>query len=249
MATRKPPLLLYAGAIVLVLGLLLSIVVVPVKSDASSPAGDFNGDGASDGEYSVTVQYIDKNGNLLHVMPYELIADGGGEEVDHISIYASWSVSGENVDWSTLTVTVNVKVREQLQDGSYATYFSATGQSTGEKTGGKFFYVYEEDLSEIADGHTHTLNVWVEFTATVYDTLGHLVSDKDTIASEGFSVSIVSGGTLAIDGTVTFDESMNVVSFSALDVGDSPITNPATAMMLVGGAILVAYVCSGRRVL
>lgn len=249
MASTKPPMLLIAGGIILALGLLLSAVVVPVYTTDTSPAPDFNGDGTSDGTYSVTINFVDVYGNYLQVMPFELTANGGGEPIDHIVVTAGWVVSGEYVDWDTLSVSVSLELREYGVSYDYELIHADTKVGSGANSQ-VYFYIYEADFSLIDDGFEHILNAVCDFTATADDTSGNPIDPAtDTMGSAGFGVTIGDApGEMVITGTVSVDSvTGNIIAFSAVDVGNSPLDNPATAVMAVGVVLIIAWVFMGGK--
>ena len=195
----------YDRNLLIVIGVCAVILVSVVAASVMfQPAGQLSGGFMKDGE------------RLSSVMPLSFV-DPAGQTVDGIWTELSWSVTGEDVVWDTFHISGKYEIRLiDIDSPEPIVLATHTFQHTGEiyasapyntagmdyDLGGTYGLLINQPFTNPADQTYWTLHLYGEFTASVEDTDGTVLSfDWDDYCE--MTIYWVVAGTFSGYGTVS----------------------------------------------
>jgi hypothetical protein len=232
------------GAIVLLVGLLISAVAIPAvyRADGSS---DLDNDGTQDTDYQMSVALLDEDGNPVETRPLRLFSFMTDEGVEFTQVQAtvSWQASGQNVDWDSFFIDMDLIIESLDYSGQQRTHIlTAEYNDLGPlavddfKTFGPWSIA---DLVALAnpdwiDHYTFVVTAVLDVEAM--DLNGIQLTDSTSLGPETFGVST------AADSSITISGDPIAVSFAMFSaIKSDAVISPFIPLVLVltGGAMVV----------
>jgi len=174
----KNRILLILGGLIVVFALLYSTAIATdVQEDVESPGGALGVD------LQYTTELIDPQGNVIRLQPLSLFTLNrlsfytGSSKVSAMRVTVDWTASGRDVDWSTLTLTVEavgtgglrVTLPFRVETGSTEISLPISTDQLGRTP---------------SSGETVTWGISVDVSGEIKDAMGNtLTATADTVTS------------------------------------------------------------------
>lgn len=225
------------GAIIAIAALLVAtLYFVPVVS-SDSDEGDLTENGNTDIEVETTLKFKDGD-DYIYEAPFSFTYNN--EEITTAEIVVSWNTFGSDIDWSTLSLTFDLRIWWDYQtDITLKTDSFTSTEQSGSK-------IWSYDLASLLNPSDNPDNTWnvnfdVSISGFVEDTWG---------SSHTSDLDLSTGAYIVYDGTdfeVVGTIAGGVSEFNALGGGPNPIVNPFMALFGIGIIFVVLDLYGQRR--